>query len=59
MTDSNQNTIRQTLQQVEAENNLKNDLSQAGSPAREEARRIMQICNACRYCEGYCSVFRR
>ena len=23
----------------------------------EEARRIMQICNACRYCEGLCSVF--
>ena len=23
----------------------------------EEARRQMQVCNACRYCEGYCSVF--
>jgi citrate/tricarballylate utilization protein len=22
-----------------------------------EAQRIMQICNACRYCEGFCSVF--
>ena len=22
-----------------------------------EARRQMQICNACRYCEGYCAVF--
>jgi citrate/tricarballylate utilization protein len=22
-----------------------------------EARRIMQICNACRYCESYCAVF--
>lgn len=22
-----------------------------------EARRVMQICNACRYCEGYCAVF--
>ena len=22
-----------------------------------EARRQMEICNACRYCEGYCSVF--
>ncbi|MGH6968222.1 MAG: tricarballylate utilization 4Fe-4S protein TcuB [Stellaceae bacterium] len=22
-----------------------------------EARRAMQICNACRYCEGYCAVF--
>lgn len=27
------------------------------SPAIEEARRLMQICNACRYCEGYCAVF--
>ena len=23
----------------------------------DEAKRIMQICNACRYCEGYCAVF--
>ncbi|MBV9755691.1 MAG: tricarballylate utilization 4Fe-4S protein TcuB, partial [Alphaproteobacteria bacterium] len=22
-----------------------------------EARRCMEICNACRYCEGYCAVF--
>ena len=22
-----------------------------------EARRNMEICNACRYCEGYCAVF--
>ena len=22
-----------------------------------EARRQLEICNACRYCEGYCSVF--
>ena len=25
--------------------------------ATAEARRIMTICNACRYCEGYCAVF--
>ena len=25
--------------------------------ATEEARRQVEICNACRYCEGYCSVF--
>ncbi len=24
---------------------------------RAEARRQIEICNACRYCEGYCSVF--
>ena len=23
----------------------------------QEARRQLEICNACRYCEGYCSVF--
>jgi len=27
------------------------------SPALEEADRQLQICNACRYCEGYCSAF--
>jgi citrate/tricarballylate utilization protein len=26
-------------------------------PAHDEARRQLQICNACRYCEGYCSAF--
>jgi citrate/tricarballylate utilization protein len=25
--------------------------------AEAEAARILQICNACRYCEGYCAVF--
>ncbi len=25
--------------------------------AEDEARRVMTICNACRYCEGYCAVF--
>ncbi len=25
--------------------------------ARKEARKDMGICNACRYCEGYCAVF--
>lgn len=32
----------------------------AGGAAHEtinEARRQIEICNACRYCEGYCSVF--
>jgi citrate/tricarballylate utilization protein len=24
---------------------------------RAEARRAMEVCNACRYCEGYCAVF--
>ena len=29
----------------------------ADADAHEETRRIMQICNACRYCEGFCAVF--
>ncbi|MEM8569960.1 MAG: tricarballylate utilization 4Fe-4S protein TcuB [Pseudomonadota bacterium] len=27
------------------------------SEVTQEARRQIEICNACRYCEGYCSVF--
>ena len=28
------------------------------SPERTaEARRAMEVCNACRYCEGFCAVF--
>lgn len=27
------------------------------STAMQEARRVMEVCNACRYCEGYCAVF--
>ena len=26
-------------------------------PAIAEARRVMEVCNACRYCEGFCAVF--
>jgi citrate/tricarballylate utilization protein len=29
----------------------------AETPTVAEARRTMEICNACRYCEGYCPVF--
>ena len=25
--------------------------------ATSEARRVLEICNACRYCEGFCAVF--
>lgn len=27
------------------------------SIATGEARRVMEVCNACRYCEGFCAVF--
>lgn len=33
------------------------DFESGGTAAIEEARRQLEICNACRYCEGYCSVF--
>ena len=32
-------------------------LAGAPSPAEAEVARQMQICNACRYCEGFCAVF--
>jgi citrate/tricarballylate utilization protein len=27
------------------------------TPIMEEARRAMEVCNACRFCEGFCAVF--
>jgi citrate/tricarballylate utilization protein len=27
------------------------------TPAEDEVARQMRICNACRYCEGFCAVF--
>ncbi|MES9944545.1 MAG: tricarballylate utilization 4Fe-4S protein TcuB [Candidatus Thiodiazotropha sp.] len=32
-------------------------LQQTETTAIREARRVMEVCNACRYCEGYCAVF--
>jgi citrate/tricarballylate utilization protein len=32
-------------------------ISEAKTAAEIEVARQMQICNACRYCEGYCAVF--
>lgn len=29
----------------------------SNAAAEQEVARIMQICNACRYCEGFCAVF--
>ena len=29
----------------------------AGTKSEQQARRFVEICNACRYCEGYCAVF--
>ncbi len=33
------------------------EIATPASAATDEARRQAEICNACRYCEGYCSVF--
>ncbi len=34
------------------------DLAQSGeTPAIANARRAMEVCNACRFCEGFCAVF--
>ena len=33
------------------------DLTRDLSPSASEAIRQIEICNACRYCEGYCDVF--
>ncbi len=32
-------------------------LAQVAGPAEAEVARVMTICNACRYCEGFCAVF--
>jgi citrate/tricarballylate utilization protein len=40
------NTIQDTIAQVKAE-----------TASELEASRILTICNACRYCEGFCAVF--
>lgn len=36
---------------------LLNTIEMVETPAVGEARRVMEICNACRYCEGFCAVF--
>lgn len=33
------------------------EIIEVDTPATSEARRVMEICNACRYCEGFCAVF--
>lgn len=30
---------------------------QTNSPRVQEGERLLRLCNACRYCEGYCAVF--
>jgi len=30
---------------------------QPGSPLVQEGQRLLRLCNACRYCEGFCAVF--
>ena len=30
---------------------------QPGSPLVQEGERMLRLCNACRYCSGFCAVF--
>jgi len=32
-------------------------LPRSATENESEVARVMQICNACRYCEGFCAVF--
>jgi citrate/tricarballylate utilization protein len=32
-------------------------INNASSELLQEGKRVMQICNSCRYCEGFCAVF--
>ena len=48
------------MQQLEALLREASDLAEgviAPSAAEAEVERVMKICNACRYCEGFCAVF--
>jgi len=36
---------------------MTHDIAPSPADFTDEARRQLQICNACRYCEGYCSAF--
>src|SRR5215208_8061169 len=46
------------MQQLEAMTREAAALAGSGpAPAEAEVARQMQICNACRYCEGFCAVF--
>lgn len=33
------------------------EIASGNARTEEQARRFVEICNACRYCEGYCAVF--
>jgi len=47
-------SIRATVERAPASCGLRNEWS---SDPYLQARRAMEICNACRYCEGFCAVF--
>jgi citrate/tricarballylate utilization protein len=46
-----------TLQQLTQEAQALANGQWRPSPAESEVSRQLQICNACRYCEGFCAVF--
>ena len=46
--------LKQLVREAQA---LGNGLPPASTAAEAEVARQLQICNACRYCEGFCAVF--
>ncbi len=46
-----------TLRTLEALTREAAALAQAAPTPAAEVARVMQVCNACRYCEGFCAVF--
>jgi citrate/tricarballylate utilization protein len=45
------------LQTIDLTQLAVSDHRPAETPAMVEARHAMEVCNACRYCEGFCAVF--
>jgi citrate/tricarballylate utilization protein len=42
---------------AEGQDGVADPLGTALTGGEEEVARVLQICNACRYCEGFCAVF--
>ena len=54
---SDTSTLQQLVNQAAALGRGEPAPAPAASPAEAEVARQLQICNACRYCEGFCAVF--
>jgi citrate/tricarballylate utilization protein len=49
--------VQQVIELVEQAKREAQGFGPLVTPQEGEVARIMQICNACRYCEGFCAVF--